>query len=114
MTKPLLSRSVQLTALAIVGTLAGLASAQAADLAAERPSVAVRYDDLNLASDAGARRLYVRLRHAAARVCPGGHDRDLERALRARACQAQAVDAAVLQVSSPRLAALHAHDGGRG
>ncbi|MFO1401895.1 MAG: UrcA family protein [Steroidobacteraceae bacterium] len=113
MTKPLLSRSVQLAALAIVGTLAGLASAQAADLAAERPSVAVRYDDLNLASDGGARRLYARLQQAAVRVCPGGHDRDRTRAAR-RACQAQAVDAAVLQVSSPRLAALHAHDGGRG
>jgi UrcA family protein len=76
--------------------------------------VAVRYDDLNLATDTGVRTLYARLRQAAVRVCPDRYDRQPERARFARACQAEAIDAAVAEVHSPRLAALHARGSARG
>ena len=102
-----------LALLAVTVALAVPAGAQAgANM--DRPSVAVRYDDLNLATDTGVRRLYARLRQAAARVCPDRYDRQPGRARYARACQAEAIDAAVAQVHSPRLAALHARDGARG
>lgn len=107
------SPTARLAILATACALAALTSAQAGDAPAGRPAVAVRYDDLNLATDAGARMLYTRLRHAAARVCPGVHDRDMGRASRARACRDSAVAAAVARVASPPLAALHARGGAR-
>ena len=109
-------RSFRLALLAVAGTLAGLSATQAGPPATGKsspPAVSVRYDDLDLASDAGVRRLYARLRHAATRVCPDAHDRQLDRAIRTRACQAQAVDAAVAQLQNPRLAVLHAGGGAR-
>jgi UrcA family protein len=87
--------------------LAGLPAVHAADAAGTR-AVTVRYDDLNLGTDSGVRTLYARLTRAAELVCPDSHDRDLARASIGRACQAQAVGAAVTRVQNPRLAALHA------
>lgn len=107
-------RSIGLAALAAAALLAALPAARAGEPAAERTSVRVRYDDLDLATDIGVHRLYARLQQAAARVCPDRYDRQPARAGHARACQAAAIDAAVAQVNSPRLAALRARDAARG
>jgi UrcA family protein len=87
--------------------VAGLPAVQAAETGGAR-SVTVRYDDLNLGTDVGVRTLYARLTRAAEMVCPDRFTRELARASDARACRAQAIDAAVAQVNNPRLAALRA------
>jgi UrcA family protein len=114
MTLRIAGRGARLTLAVVACALAGLPAAQAGGAATDRTSVAVRYDDLNLATDSGVRTLYARLRHAAERVCPDSAARDLARLQLARSCQAQAIDAAVAQVASPRLAALRARDAVRG
>ncbi len=81
-----------------------LTAAQAAD--ADR-SVRVRFDDLDLASDAGARVLLQRLSGAAHRVCDLTGERDLERLAVADACYRQALARAVVAVSNERLSALY-------
>jgi len=104
-------RSTTLQRLACAGAAAlSLACASTAGAAGSSApaTVTVRYGDLNLGTDAGLQTLYARLQRAAEQVCPDSHDRSLERATRARACEAAAVDAAVERVHSPRLAALHA------
>jgi UrcA family protein len=108
MIKPNLARGRHLAlATAVALAVAGLPAVRAAD-APGTHAVTVRYDDLNLGTDAGAHTLYARLTRAAQLVCPDSHNRDLSRASIGRRCQAQAVAAAVTQVRSPRLAALHA------
>jgi UrcA family protein len=72
------------------------------------PSVVVRYNDLNLASDQGAQALYRRLSGAARRVCPVENARDLGEFSRSRGCQTEAIARAVQEINNPRLAALHA------
>ncbi|MBS0393663.1 MAG: UrcA family protein [Proteobacteria bacterium] len=88
---------------AAVATLS-LAAAQAADSGA---SVRVRYDDLNLASDAGVRVLLRRLSGAAHRVCDQPGVRELNRLSVADACYHQALANAVVAVRSERLSALY-------
>ena len=70
--------------------------------------VAVRYGDLNLTHEEGARTLLMRLDHAATQVC-GGRPSIVD--LRAwgayEACRKAAMDRAVLTVQSPLLASLY-------
>lgn len=72
------------------------------------PSVAVRYDDLNLSSDVGVEALYRRISNAARQVCPDAYSRDLRFAAASKTCQANAVARAVNDVSIPKLAQVHA------
>jgi UrcA family protein len=92
-------------ALAVSGTaLAGTPStARSADV----PTVTVRYDDLNLATDRGTAVLYKRITNAARQVCPDEFSRDLAVVTASRACQAKAIARAVQDVNNPKLALMH-------
>ncbi len=86
-------------------------SAQAGDGAApgtSRTQVVVTFDDLNLASTAGARTLYARLKSAAQQACgsrPTG--RDLQGYMAYQSCYDSALEKAVRKVDNARLLALH-------
>ncbi len=84
--------------------IAGTALAGSSDMA---PSVAVRYGDLNLATDAGVDALYARVSYAARQVCAvGGLDiRNLREFAAERACESQAIERAVHSVQAPKVAA---------
>ncbi len=85
---------------------AGAATTDTAASAADEPSVVVRYGDLDLTSEAGARKLYHRLVVAARQVCPDGSSRDLSVLREVGACRNQAIVKAARQIPSPQLAAL--------
>ena len=72
------------------------------------PAAIVRFGDLNLGTEAGARTLYHRIASVARQVCPDAEARDLSRKVRAQACQKEAIERAVRAVNSPRLATAHA------
>lgn len=96
--------------LAVAGALAAM-SVTAISFAApvdDVPTVAVRYDDLNLATAAGANTLYHRISSAARKVCPDPFSRDLLVVAASERCQAQAIAQAVREVNSPQLAMVHA------
>ena len=86
-------------------------SALAGDGAApgtSRTQVVVTFDDLNLASTAGARTLYARLKSAAQQACgsrPTG--RDLQGYMAYQSCYDSALDKAVRKIDNARLLALH-------
>lgn len=73
-------------------------------MAAAREAVAVRVGDLALNRPADAERLLRRLDRAALDVCGASHVsvRELQRAVRASDCYAQAMDEAVNAVGGPR------------
>jgi UrcA family protein len=75
------------------------------------PTVVVRYQDLNLASDEGARGLYQRIIVAARLICGNPDNRDLPAMTNTRNCRRDAVTRAVQAVNNPRLAAVHAARG---
>lgn len=100
-------------ALAVAGLVASVAGF-AATPDVDAPSVAVRYDDLNLATTAGVNKLYQRISAAARQVCPDIYSRDPHIVLAAQHCQAAAVAKAVSEVNSPSLAMLHASRSSRG
>lgn len=91
----------------LLGALAGAAYAASPGTAA--PSMRVSYGDLNLTSEQGNKELYARLVSAAREVCGASQldIRDLQSLGLERACERQAVAAAVEHVRSPKLAALH-------
>ena len=96
--------------LALAGALAAM-SVTAISFAApadDVPSVAVRYDDLNLATAAGVNTLYSRISHAARQVCPDPFSRDLAVVIASERCQAEAVGRAVHDVNNPQLAMVYA------
>jgi UrcA family protein len=70
-------------------------------------STVVRYGDLDLESDADVRALYLRLQAAAERVCGQADGRDLRAVADLRRCRQDALAAAVDELPSTRLAALH-------
>ncbi|MGH8140603.1 MAG: UrcA family protein [Steroidobacteraceae bacterium] len=72
------------------------------------PSVKVRYDDLNMATENGTATLYRRIVSAARQVCPDQYSRNLKDASDSRKCQATAIARAVQDVNSPQLALVHA------
>jgi UrcA family protein len=78
------------------------------------PMVVVRYGDLNLATETGARELYHRLSVAAQEVCPTQDTRSLALLDYTHTCRANAIARAVHQINSPQLAALHAGHSNRG
>ena len=64
----------------------------------------VSYGDLNLATEAGAKALYGRLRHAASRVCTIQGSVLMDGW---RLCYEKALNSAVASVNEPLIAALH-------
>ncbi len=101
-------RALALTvALAAFGGSVALANAPDPD----RVSLSVRYSDLNLTREEGARTLYSRLQSAARRVCGVGQDRDLVWQALALSCAEKALGDAVAELDNPQVSALHdAHD----
>jgi len=103
--------------LAVAGAFAALAVTTGSFAAApseERPSVKVRYDDLNLTTTAGVNALYRRISHAASQVCPDIYSRDLTVSAAGRRCRASAIAEAVQTVNNPQLALVHAAHTSRG
>lgn len=103
-TRQLLRASVAVGATLIVGT-AMAASGATADT--DAPSVRVNYHDLNLATEQGSLALYGRIVSAAYKVCQVSDIRDLTQVAAASACRAQAIERAVRDVNSPRLAEVY-------
>lgn len=99
--------------LAVAGLVASV-TGFAATPAADAPSVAVRYDDLNLSTTGGVNKLYQRIAAAARQVCPDVYSRDPHVALAGQHCQAAAVAKAVSEVHNSSLAMLHAARVSRG
>jgi len=95
----------------IIGALlaAGLCGALSAGAAPsdiqDVPRVTVRYGDLDLTTEVGARKLYRRLVAAAGVVCPYPGQRDLGAAIAAHACRDAAVERAVHEINRATLAA---------
>lgn len=87
---------------AAVATLS-IAGGAVAATTGEAPSARVRYDDLNLSSDAGVAHLYARLRHAANDVCQFDSFREVVD----QKCATAALDSAVASVDNDKLTALH-------
>jgi UrcA family protein len=89
--------------------IAGVSSANAAASPVSTSAIAVSYGDLNLQSEQGNQELYARIVSAARQVCETDNVdiRDLQRLANARACEADAISAAVQQVHSAKLAALN-------
>jgi UrcA family protein len=85
-----------------------VAGAAFAATAGEPLSARVRYDDLNLSSDAGVAHLYARLRHAATDVCQFNSFHDVVD----QRCAATALDNAVASVDNSKLTSLHARASG--
>jgi UrcA family protein len=79
------------------------------------PAVAVKYGDLDLSTERGARILFARIQLAADEVCPAAADsRSLSRVEARNACLKDAIERAVQQVGSPRLAAVLSAQPGHG
>jgi UrcA family protein len=110
-TRQLLRASAALGATLIIGAAT---AAYAADSAPEAPSVRVSYHDLNLATDEGTVALYGRIVSAAYRVCQVSDIRDLHQVAAATECRARAIERAVRDVGSPRLAAVYTARRGHG
>jgi UrcA family protein len=111
---PTLTRVIR-TALLVGCSLAGaLGVAQAATPDDAAPTIVVRYGDLNLATEAGARALYQRLSIAAREVCPLEDSKSLAQMAYSHTCRSQAIARAVHDINSPQLAALQAGHTNRG
>ncbi len=107
LTRKLAGRSAA-AMLALTACVGVLSTASAATPDADVPMATVRYGDLNLSTDAGAKTLYARISTAARQVCPSVESRDLSHLSAAHACQRAAIDRAVHSVNSPHLAAAYA------
>jgi UrcA family protein len=105
-----LNRRIGAALAVIAGCIVAAAShpADAATRPDDVPSMTVKYADLDIASEDGARILYRRIARAAAHVCPRADNRDLDGLALSQACQQQSIARAVQAVSSARLAAVHA------
>jgi UrcA family protein len=84
-----------------------LAAGSAAAAGPQVRTAAVRYGDLNLASDAGVRTLYTRLRAAAGNVCGPRDNRYMPLQLAWEKCRDEALATAIAEFGNTRLAALH-------
>jgi UrcA family protein len=83
--------------------------------AAGVPAVPVKYGDLDLSTEHGAQVLFARIQLAADEVCPQAADsRSLSRVEARNVCVREAIERAVQQVGSPRLAAVLSAQTGRG
>ncbi|HYL00892.1 MAG TPA: UrcA family protein [Steroidobacteraceae bacterium] len=101
-----LRTAVAFTVLGFCTAIGAIGSAHAAS--ADAAALTVRYSDLNLSTQQGARVLYGRIVAAAHRVCAGGNMLDLDAMATARVCREEAIAKAVRDVNSPMLASVHA------
>ncbi len=97
----------QILALAVVGFVAGAASAQTPALA-DGGKVVVRYADLDLTREQGASVLARRINQAAHVICgPEPRPVSLDEYFRYRTCVNDSAEAAVHEVGSPLVAAAY-------
>jgi UrcA family protein len=94
-------------AFGVFGAVSFGSDAQAAEQSAVVPSVTVRYADLNLNTAEGVEALYARLRAAARKACGPQPSRALVERIDWRTCYTAALEAAVSNVKSEQLSALH-------
>lgn len=97
----------------IVGA-AAMGAVSAATTDDDVPTVTVRYNPENLATDSGARALYRRLVMAAEAVCPATPESRPFLNEAVRHCRDAALARAVHQINSPRLAAVYETSAKRG
>jgi UrcA family protein len=106
------SKNVIVAAVAAVAFTSVVQVAQAGDVANDRPSLTVRYSDLNLDSQAGAAVLYQRIRHAAEQVCGKPDLRRLDEMVVAQDCMVKAIASSVSAVGNAQLTSQYvAHAG---
>jgi UrcA family protein len=108
------TRRTLLQVLCATAAIAGPLAASAGTSMSDVPTVTVRYDDLNLASDAGTKALLRRLSAAADRVCAVGQSRELRRENYAEQCASEALSRAVVAVHNERLSTLYRAHGSTG
>jgi UrcA family protein len=89
-----------------LGTAALCAASASVQAAEDVPSKTVKFSDLNIASPAGAKVLYGRIRAAAQDVCRDSSGGDPIQRLAVNACVQKAIDKAVKDVNSPALTSL--------
>jgi UrcA family protein len=89
-----------------LGTAALCAASASAQAAEDVPSKTVKFADLNITSQAGAKVLYGRIRAAARDVCRDSSGGDPIGRLAVSACIEKAIDKAVKDVNSPVLTSL--------
>jgi len=100
--------SQKITAPLVAAALSFIAYGQSATAQdGDAPSAKVRYADLNLASEDGARALLQRIRHAAKIVCEQQWSDSTEAALLDRSCVADATRRAVTKLNSPLVTAFY-------
>jgi UrcA family protein len=100
---------------AALGTMV-VAAPGAAAPPQETVAISIDYTDLDLSTAAGVNALYRRIVAASRRVCPGMPPGFVTVSLRntVRTCREAAVEGAVAQIGSSRLAAVHAEQQSRG
>ena len=85
-----------------------------AEAVTDVPKIEVKYTDLDIATEAGARTLYRRIATAARQVCPRGEGSIIQKMDEAsRTCIREAIARAVREVNSPRLAEVEAAEHAR-
>lgn len=72
----------------------------------DRPTLVVRYDDLDLSRPADIERLYARVRFAVETLCPAPAG-DVARFVQGRACRREVLQRAVEASGIPQLSGLH-------
>jgi UrcA family protein len=103
-----------LVALAACACLLYTGSALSAGPSRESASITVAFGDLNLATSAGAERLYGRIQNAARIVCGSKpFNMDLAGSRSWKSCYKSAVSGAVAAADLPTLTALHDSKSGR-
>jgi UrcA family protein len=90
--------SIVISALVIVGGIATVSTARAAD-AEPRRTMVISYADLNVDSEAGAKVLYARLQQAAQDVCSPLESHELSVRSKWLRCYDAALSSAVAQVN---------------
>lgn len=98
---------LSLVCTAIVASTTLSTASAASSFEDEALSLIVKYDDLNLASERDAAKLYQRLQAASRNVCRTLRSRDLSSAQRYKDCYARALGDAVYAVNERTLTALH-------
>lgn len=100
--------AIRTVSIVVAGSLLAGAAAMASAASPQNaaPTAVVRYNDLDLSTEQGAKVLYLRILGAAERVCPDANNRDLAAMHERETCRHDAISSAVQAVSSPRLAAL--------
>jgi UrcA family protein len=106
------TKRITLAAVAALCLSSAAIGAYADETGKDAPTVAVRYSDLNLGTQAGAKTLYSRIRYAAEEVCgnPDWHERFESAAV--KACTDRAISTSVHSVNNARLTSVYDSDRG--